>query len=119
MDGQPGNEIEVVTPDPKKRLRSRLEFADAWAPEPFTPGQDIEYPDTIRVLRQAPELLRVSDAKDMDRYSELQLSTLRRGRFLILAEDRHWHEGEHLIVLFVQERQFKTLATTTSPPDKR
>lgn len=115
---------ETLTPEVKPRevpdvIGNRLKFSNSWKPEPQFEMQAKIYPDSVRVISEAPQMFDVSSPQDMQRYSDILLSHRQYGRFIITSdESQEWHEskGTWMIMMRVQERVFKTISTSDLNP---
>jgi hypothetical protein len=112
--------IPTAPRKPVDVLGNRLKFSKNYQQEPVIHGQAKLYPDSVRIVGESYRIFDACKVEDMQAYSDIRLSHLDSGRFIITSEEtRQWTEakGTWLILLRVQERMFKTFSTSSLTPD--
>ncbi len=115
----PATEVEKEKPaDP---IENRLKFSTTWKATPSFAGQARMYPDTVRVVDERYYSLDTSNKEDMDQFSKIQLSSDADSTYRITERGAPvWSEARkaHVILLCVQQREFKSMLTSQTDPSE-
>lgn len=110
------------TRPPVDTVGNKLKFSTTWQTSPCFEGQAQLYPDSVKVVDERYAVFDMNSKSDMDRYSEIKLSSSRRDKYLITSEEREqWSEakGSWLVSFRYQERMFKSYLTSHQVPSDK
>ncbi len=112
---------ESEAPSKADPVGNKLKFSTSFKEDPMFEGQAKLYPESVKVVDERYIFLNVNSKADMDRYSEIRLSNLRHGRYVITSDEKmQWSDQQQtwLVVFRIQERMFKSFLTNEGPPSE-
>lgn len=107
---RPAEDRKALERTPEQKLHASLMNSTSWGPFPCVENQDIEFPDTIQIVKTHVESLDLSETDQADRLAVLLSSDKRRGTFKFIrpAEINFVPAaGKYIALVAYEERKFK------------